>query len=95
MRHSDWFERASIWPHRHQISNGEFLDGPRLWRGGRFDPPWWRRSTSFSNLSSIARRAGSVRRAILSPRPWLKRPDPAPACCETAGCPLISSSARP
>ena len=29
MRHSDWFERASIWPHRHQISNGEFLDGPR------------------------------------------------------------------
>jgi hypothetical protein len=39
MRHSDWFERASIWPHRHEISNGEFLDGPRLWRGGRFDPP--------------------------------------------------------
>jgi hypothetical protein len=20
--HSDWFERASIWPHRHQVSNG-------------------------------------------------------------------------
>jgi hypothetical protein len=40
MRHSDWLERASVWPHRHQISNGEFLDGPRRWRGGRFDPPW-------------------------------------------------------
>jgi hypothetical protein len=39
MRHSDWFERASVWPHRHQVSNGEFLDGPRRWRGGRFDPP--------------------------------------------------------
>jgi len=40
--HSDWFERASIWPHRHQVSNGVLLDGPRRWRGGRFDPPWWR-----------------------------------------------------
>jgi hypothetical protein len=39
MGHSDWFERASIWPHRHQVSNGVFLDGPRRWRGGRFDPP--------------------------------------------------------
>ena len=29
MRHSDWFERASIWPHRHQLSNGVFLDGRR------------------------------------------------------------------
>ena len=26
---SDWFERASIWPHRHQLSNGVFLDGRR------------------------------------------------------------------
>ena len=39
MGHSDWFERASAWPHRHQVSNGVFLDGPRRWRGGRFDPP--------------------------------------------------------
>jgi hypothetical protein len=39
MDHSDWFERASVWPHRHQVSNGVFLDGPRRWRGGRFDPP--------------------------------------------------------
>ena len=39
MSHSDWFERASVWPHRHQVSNGVFLDGPRRWRGGRFDPP--------------------------------------------------------
>jgi hypothetical protein len=39
MGHSDWFERASVWPHRHQVSNGVFLDGPRRWRGGRFDPP--------------------------------------------------------
>jgi hypothetical protein len=39
MHHSDWFEPASIWPHRHQVSNGVFLDGPRRWRGGRFDPP--------------------------------------------------------
>jgi hypothetical protein len=39
MRHSHWFERASMWPHRHQVSNGVFLDGPRRWRGGRFDPP--------------------------------------------------------
>jgi hypothetical protein len=39
MSHSDWFERASIWPHRHQVSNGVFLDGARRWRGGRFDPP--------------------------------------------------------
>ena len=29
MGHSDWFERASIWPHRHQVSNGVFLDGRR------------------------------------------------------------------
>jgi hypothetical protein len=36
--HPDWFERAYIWPHRHQVSNGVFLDGPRRWRGGRFDP---------------------------------------------------------
>jgi hypothetical protein len=34
MSHSDWFERASVWPHRHQVSNGVFLDGPRRWRGG-------------------------------------------------------------
>jgi hypothetical protein len=39
MSHSDWFERASVRPHRHQVSNGVFLDGPRRWRGGRFDPP--------------------------------------------------------
>jgi hypothetical protein len=39
MHHSDWFQRASIWPQRHQVSNGGFLDGPRRWRGGRFDPP--------------------------------------------------------
>ena len=39
MGHPDWFERASVWPHRHQVSNGVFLDGPRRWRGGRFDPP--------------------------------------------------------
>ena len=39
MGHSDWFERASVWPHRHQVSNGVFLDGPRRWRGGKFDPP--------------------------------------------------------
>ena len=39
MSHSDWIERASVWPHRHQVSNGVFLDGPRPWRGGRFDPP--------------------------------------------------------
>jgi len=39
MGHSDWFERASVWPHRHQVSNGVFLDGPRRWRGGKFDSP--------------------------------------------------------
>src|SRR5258705_13530935 len=33
MHHADWFERAGIWPHRHQVSNGVFLDGPRRWRG--------------------------------------------------------------
>jgi hypothetical protein len=38
-RHSDWFERASVWAHRHQVSNGVFLDGPRRGRGGRLDPP--------------------------------------------------------
>src|SRR6476620_4913525 len=27
-----------VLPHRHQVSNGVFLDGPRRWRGGRFDP---------------------------------------------------------
>ena len=32
---ADWFERASIWPHRQQVSNGVFLDGPRRCRGGR------------------------------------------------------------
>jgi hypothetical protein len=39
MGHSDWFKRASVWPHRHEVSNGVFLDDPRRWRGGRFDPP--------------------------------------------------------
>ena len=34
MGHADWFERACIWPHRHQVSDGVFLDGPRRWRGG-------------------------------------------------------------
>jgi len=33
MGHSDWLERASVRPHRHQVSNGVFLDGPRRWRG--------------------------------------------------------------
>ena len=36
--HSDWLERASIWPHRHHVSTGVFLDGPRRWRAGPADP---------------------------------------------------------
>jgi hypothetical protein len=41
MDHTDWFERASVWPQRHEVSNGAFLDGPRRWVGGKFVPPPW------------------------------------------------------
>ena len=39
MREPDELDDARSLAHRHQVSNGVFLDGPRRWRGGRFDPP--------------------------------------------------------
>jgi len=49
--HSDWLERASLWPHRHQVSNGVFLDGPRRWRGGLLAPAPPRRRSSMTTAS--------------------------------------------
>jgi hypothetical protein len=57
MGHSDWFERACIWPHRHQVSNGVFLDGPRRWRA---DDGVTRRSRRDSMHTAIRLTPGSV-----------------------------------
>ena len=39
MREPDELDGARSLAHRHQVSSGVFLDGPRRWREGRFDPP--------------------------------------------------------